>query len=263
MKHSYFFLLLILALVAFGCDDVFEFSPYQANVKQVDKNQTSYNHETLGKSETKNNDTLYIALMADSHYNYYELEKAVNKINTINPDFTVHLGDLSDKGLLKEYEFYSKYVSELKKPVFTCIGNHDYLSSGGKIYKQMFGDYNFSFQHRGFKFIFFDATTLESGKKPDFDWLENEVADSTPKILLSHIPPWDDQYSKTDTEIFKELTANSNIILSIHGHHHNFNFGQELNSELVFLVPGSVDKGNICLLKLYGKNEFSFNLLPI
>lgn len=262
MNQYSIFLAIILGLLFYGCDDIFEFSPYQANVKVSDKNQTKRNHETLFETSAQLNDTVYLALMADSHYNYYELEKAIDKINTLNVDFVVHLGDFTDKGLLKEYEFYNDYVFKLKYPVFTCIGNHDYLSNGGKIYKQMFGEYNFTFNYNGIKFIFFDATTFESGKTPDFEWFSKVLGDSLPKVLLSHVPPWDDQYKRADTERFKEITVNKNVVLSVHGHHHNYKFSQNLKTELNFLIPGSVDKKNVCLLKLYGNSKFDYSLIP-
>ena len=62
-------------------------------------------------------------------------------------------------------------MKNLNKPYLTVIGNHDYLSNGEVIYKQMFGDYNYSFEFNKNKFILFDDIIIESNNNPDFNWL--------------------------------------------------------------------------------------------
>lgn len=247
-----------------SCNNVFEFSPYTADVDDALKNQTQKNTGELVLEHTKSSSSYSFVTIADSHYKFKELQNAINKINTLEDvDFVVHLGDFTDKGLMMEYESFSKEIERLKLPIFTCIGNHDYLSNGGTIYKQMFGNYNYSIYYKNTKLVFFDATAWESGKQSDMTWFENELSsDDVPKIILSHIPPWDDQYTKENTMKYRTLVNNENVIVSLHGHHHDFSDKNPLETETPFLIPGSIDHGKLCKITVKSDQTFTYELIP-
>jgi len=249
---------IIFVFVSFflvSCNNLFDFSPYAADVDDALKNQTKINLNNLSGVQTKSSELFSFVTIADSHYKFKELRKAVEKINTIDDiDFVVHLGDMTDKGLMMEYEMFSKEIYYSSIPVFTCIGNHDYLSNGGSIYKQMFGAYNYTIEHKGIKMVFFDATVWESGKTPDMSWFEKELSScDLPKIVFSHIPPWDDQYSDTNKNKYKDLIDTENVIISMHGHHHEFSDANPMNTETTFLIPGSIDNRNICKIEIFAR----------
>lgn len=255
--------LFFFALLFVACDNVFEFSPYSAKVQEEDKDQTVKSIGELYVNSVAKNKAITFITIADSHYDYYELKQAIEKINTLeNIDFVVHLGDMTDKGLLMEYELFSEYVRVLNIPLLTCVGNHDYLSNGGIVYKEMFGAYNYSIVYNNKKLVFFDACTFESRKQPDFDWFDEQLTiDTLPKIIFSHIPPWDDQYLPHDTKIYKDLVEEQNVLLSMHGHHHNYFYGSPLNTEMQFLIPGSVKKGSLCKVRIADDNSYSFEMI--
>jgi calcineurin-like phosphoesterase family protein len=165
---------------------------------------------------------------------------------------------LADHGLIKEYEMFSEYMSQLNVPFLTCIGNHDYLSNGSLIYESMFGELNHSLIYKNRKLIFFDATTLESNKQPDMVWFSDQLeSDNLPKLIFSHIPPWDDQYSEENTEFYKSL-LNNNIILSMHGHKHSFYYGNKLETEVNFLVVSEIKKRQMIRVTIQADNSYSF-----
>ena len=65
--------------------------------------------------------------------------KVVEEVNELNPDFIVITGDLTNEGLIKEYEKCKELVSKLKcKKIITISGNHDYRNSGYLAFKKFF-----------------------------------------------------------------------------------------------------------------------------
>jgi len=66
-------------------------------------------------------------------------DKVVEDVNELNPDCIVITGDLTNEGLIKEYEKCKELVSKLKcKKIITISGNHDYRNSGYLAFKKFF-----------------------------------------------------------------------------------------------------------------------------
>ncbi len=254
---------LLVSVFFVGCENVFDFSPYQANIKDEYENQTSKNIGDLLINQITPDRSLTFVTISDSHLDYYELEKAIDKINSMDDiDFVIHLGDFTNKGLLMEYEIFSENIRKLNVPLLTAIGNHDYLSNGGIVYEKMFGDYNYTILYNGVKLVFFDGTFFESGKGPDMNWLKEQLTiDSLPKIIFSHIAPWDQDYKSDETDVYKELVETSPVIVSMHGHHHNYFYGSPLDTEMQFLIPGSISNGKICKVQVDVDNTYSFEMI--
>lgn len=241
-KNKFLPWILLLLLSLNSCNDVFDYSPYEANVTDQQKDKTITNISKLKNLNHSADSTLTFITISDTHYDYFELKTAIEKINELNNiDFVVHLGDLTDRGWLKEYEIFNEYTNELHTPLLTCIGNHDYLSNGGSIYQAIYGDYNYAFTFKGIKLVFFDATTWESNKQPDMKWLQAQLNnDSLPTILFSHIPPNDRQYSSQNQETLKKLVQANNMLITIHGHAHTHKLSDFLNTEVQSMIVGSI-----------------------
>jgi predicted phosphodiesterase len=200
-----------------------EFSPYDTGIKS--SNLNNFYTENLSSSHIAEADTLSFVLLSDSHFYYDKLSKAINSINTKkNIAFVAVVGDLTDSGLTREYEFYWKRMKKSRFPVISIIGNHDYLSNGYTTYSRMFGAPNFSFLCGGYKFIAFNSVVWENGNKtPDFKWLKNEIEVSDQKcIILTHIPPWGDQFTDEIRTKYYEISELPEVILNAHGHEHKY-----------------------------------------
>lgn len=66
-------------------------------------------------------------------------EQAVEEINKLNPDLLLVTGDLTENGLLPQYERAAELMKEFtcKSRVYTS-GNHDYRSTGYLLFRQFF-----------------------------------------------------------------------------------------------------------------------------
>lgn len=66
-------------------------------------------------------------------------DKVVREVNQLNPDAIIITGDLTNEGLVKEYEACKKAVSEFTcKKILTIGGNHDYRNTGYLHFKKYF-----------------------------------------------------------------------------------------------------------------------------
>jgi Icc-related predicted phosphoesterase len=242
----------IVLIISISCSDMIEYSPYDANIESRDLNK--FYSENLGSTQT-NRDSLSFAVFSDNHFYYDELNAAVNSINNKpNLSFVVACGDITDSGLAKEYQLFWRQVKKLKHPLITIIGNHDHLSNGAISYKRMFGDPNFSFSCGSYKFIGFNSTVWENNNKsPDFEWLKDEVNKSDQKcVILTHIPPWGDQFTPENEDKYYEIAANPQVLLNIHGHIHKF--CDTLIHNKRYITPDEVYIRRYLVIHLYGNN---------
>ncbi len=230
--------LLLLVFFFFSCDNIFEYTVYEAGVEEEQKNTTAKNLELL-ENVVNTSSNFKFAFLSDSHYFYDELRAVVEDINKNDEIlFVVFGGDITEQALLKEYEIFYNIISNLEKPYLTVIGNHDYNSNGNLIYSRMFGDYNYTFEFANNKFILFDDIVWESKKTPDFAWLETELQNNTSfdnVFVFAHIPPFGDQFTTELKERYEGLMTQYNVPLSLHGHTHSYKYNQGAVS--YFTVP--------------------------
>jgi len=66
-------------------------------------------------------------------------ETVVKEVNELNPDVIVITGDLTNEGLMKEYEKCKSLLMQFKtKKIISISGNHDYRNTGYLLFKKFF-----------------------------------------------------------------------------------------------------------------------------
>ena len=142
-----------------SCGNLIDYSPYDTDVKI-----TNLNAENISKIEAAPQPevSLLIVVISDTHAIHTKLQTAIRFINQMQGiSFVVINGDITNWGLAKEYKDFHQDITQLKIPFITVIGNHDYLSNGGNIFKRMFGQVNFSFHAGNHKVVVFDNVVWE------------------------------------------------------------------------------------------------------
>ncbi len=243
----------ILAFALAGCNDLVEYSPFTANVEDTYINNE--NIESL-KQLKATHDTVKFAVISDSHSFYKDLEDAISSINQQKDlNFVICSGDITDSGLAWEFQQYKRFINRLKYPIFTVIGNHDHLSNGLRIYSQMFGPSNISFNYLQYKFILFDNVVWENNNRiPDFAWLREQVSsgDNPYSVLISHIPSDAEEMQEYYSPEFGNIIENRNILLCINGHDHTYKL-KELSGKAA-VTCGSVSHRMYNIISLYDNN---------
>lgn len=250
-------LILTLALHTLtACDGMFDYSPYAIDFSDENRNVNQKNIEKLILHEP--DDTLTIAFTGDTHRFFDQTDEFVKKVNQ-NPavDFVIHVGDMADFGLPKQYTWGNSYLLKLESPYFVVVGNHDLVGNGLTAYTEMFGELNFSFIYDSLKFIFINTNGLEfkfNGEVPDIQWLDAQLrpdTDFSKAVVIFHIPPMDRDFDSSLEEAFqKSLAHNNNVLFTVHGHLH----GHEIYKPYI---------DSITYVNMYGVENMKYNLITI
>jgi 3',5'-cyclic AMP phosphodiesterase CpdA len=247
----------ILILLFSGCRDAFEYSPNQI---YDDDSEVGLNLTNLHRLDTlPADDTITIAFVGDSQRFYDEIETFIDTANAIpSIDFVLLAGDITDFGLLQEFELVHEKFQRLNKPYFGVVGNHDVVSKGSEVFERMFGPLDFSFVYNRVKFVLHNTNGKEftSGNVPDMAWLRTELA-SDPAIdyfvAVSHIPPYSIDFDKklegAYVNLFRETPS---FLVSLHGHIHEHTDGYPYNDGIRYITSYSFDQRSFVLLKISG-----------
>jgi 3',5'-cyclic AMP phosphodiesterase CpdA len=271
MKIKINILLLFGLLLFTSCNEVFDYSPYVIDFddENRDVNKTNIAKLLLKKAP----DTIHIAFTGDSHRFYDELEDFVDKVNEVNQtspfDFVIHVGDIADFGLPKQYLWGNSSLLNLDIPYFVLLGNHDMVGNGGQAYTEMFGDYNFSFIYGKIKFVFLNTNSREfkfNGKVPDLNWLDNELKpadDFSYAVVIFHVPPTDADFDPDLTEAFHQTLAKyNNVLFGVHGHLHHFNVYKPFPDSITYVNVYGVEHRKFTAIDISGHHfnikEYAF-----
>ena len=247
---------LLLLIVLPGCEKPFSYSPFEARVETRFQNTTAKNLERLRTLDTLTSPVFKIALISDTHYHFDNLRAAVDDINKRGEcTFVIATGDITENGLMKEFEIFHNIMSNLRSPYVTVIGNHDYLANGGEVYSQMFGAFNYTFTFHGVRFIMFDNVIWESNKSADYSWLANALSATDEnefiqhKIVFSHIPPFDGQLAE-NKGFFHSMLARNDVKLSVHGHRHTYYNDHYFGDDISYVTVGSPQHRSYAMLTI-------------
>ena len=233
--------LLINVFLLLACEDIFDYSPYAIDFSDENRNVNQRNIEKLHARE--NDDTISIAFTGDTHRFFDETElfvSAVNKNKAI--DFVIHVGDIADFGLPKQYLWANSYLLKLNVPYFVVIGNHDLVGNGSQAYLEMFGVLNYSFIYNSIKFVFINTNSREfkfNGNVPDIQWLDKQLQpniDFTKAVVIFHVPPTDGDFDASLKEAFQNSLAHyNNVLFTVHGHLHHHEIYKPFADSILFI----------------------------
>jgi predicted phosphodiesterase len=205
------------ALLLAGC---VEFSPFETDLAASERDQTKKNLASLA-AQTPSAEFGF-AVVSDSHQYADQLSEIVERVNArTDIAFLAHLGDMTDVGLREEYRATLTALQKLRIPFVTVIGNHDGISNGKKLYREMFGPYDYTFTYGAVGFICFNSNPLEFPRTPDLAWLA-AAASGLPAgiervVALTHQP----------LEGVDSVLKENGVSLLLNGHHHRWSLSRE------------------------------------
>lgn len=236
----------MLALSLVGCDKLFDITPYDTKPPADLRGLNNAASQRIIADHGRLEGPITIGLLSDPHYHYSDMADIVSHMRAdASIDMVVVPGDLTDQGLLGEFEWFARGMQALTVPWIAVIGNHDHLGNGSTIYEAMFGPRNFVLDLAQHRFIFFDDTAWESDQPPDLAWLEQALAGAQDRVpvVFTHIPPFSDQLTGPLEEQMRALFADANVPVVVHGHLHRYAFNEFYWDEVNYLcVPWPEDR---------------------
>jgi 3',5'-cyclic-AMP phosphodiesterase len=251
-------LFVLLAMVIAGCEN-FEYSPNQVFDNDTPKNLNAFNLEKIANSISKD-DTVTIAFVGDSQRFYDEVDDFVDKVNAYpSVDFVFLAGDITDFGLLSEYEWVHDSFSRLHAPYLGVIGNHDVQGNGEKVFYRMYGPLDYSFVYDSIKFIVHNTNGREYVDKavPDMEWLTNQISSENSGAVkyyvgVSHVPPAHVDFNQDLVKPYIDLFASTpGFIVSLHAHVHKHTDGYPFNDGTRYISAFAFNQRSFLLLKFY------------
>jgi predicted phosphodiesterase len=249
------YLLILLLISACGMP---EFSPWQADVEHHDltAKHLAWLDHTDGEFEP-----FTVAISGDPQAVVGHFRRVIDIVNRRSDvEFLTVLGDITDHGLKSEWVWIGDSIEKSNKPVLTVVGNHDGLNNGQDIYNRMFGPFNYSFIYKNVKFVMWNNNAYEWGS-PDFRWLRQEVDSHQRVVVMSHQPPYSGTLTISDEIVWEDIRTNPNIIASLHGHVHNFNFKYE--GELPIYTVDRVTDSHYGTVTIYEDSVVMENCSPV
>ena len=221
-----------------GC---FETHPY--DVKFDGEKYINKRHTKEIEQRFANRDTLRIAFISDTHLWHSDARDQVDDINRRGDiDFVIHLGDITDTGTSKEFEWSREILDGLHMPYVVLIGNHDFLGTGNQTYSLMFGDVDFSFIAARVKFVCLNTNASEydyMAAVPNFDFMEEEFTRDSAlfsrTLVLMHAAPYSDQFNNNVCKAFRRyLDYFPGLMCCLYGHDHTDDNNDIYNDGLTF-----------------------------
>jgi len=134
-----------------------------------------------------------------------DFEKSVEKINELDLDFVMILGDLvhefpGTEKHHKQVECFLQVKEKIKHECYILAGNHDIgqhpLEDSSDVFEKEFGSSTrYKFEKNNQDFFVLDSQVFkvgdESAVEKELKWLENQVSNAKKtRTLFMHIPPF-------------------------------------------------------------------------
>lgn len=246
-----------LALLLSACEDPIQFSPLA--VETSERHLTQRNISAIESQSLSVFAPFKFALLADTHAYYSEFDRAVRAINQRDDiAFVLHAGDVTDWGLLQEYDWSTTILARLTVPYLTVIGNHDAINNGKENYQAIFGPYDYSLIYNQVKIVVLNDVSWEfDNQVPRLDWLAAELGDYQlyrHQMVLTHVPPDDqERFSPLIAPLFIDTLKSNFTALVMSGHYHAHSYREELLNNglpIGFLVTGTLNDNHYIVVSV-------------
>jgi serine/threonine-protein phosphatase CPPED1 len=244
---------------------------------------------SANSQKRNSSDPYFIIQVTDPQFGMYEsnkgftketelYEKAVSAINSLNPDFVVITGDLTNKqGDPAQISEFKRITAKINKeiPVWYSPGNHDIGQPTSQkdidTFAADYGNDRFSFKHKKSVFIGINSCIIKSNdpvlEKLQNEWLKKELSKTKKAkqiIIFTHYPFFINAFDEPETysniavetrnrylSLFKEYGVDAVFA----GHLHNNASAKSGDMQMVTTSavgkPLGKDKSGIRIIKVY------------
>ncbi len=203
---------------------------YEIKTPDQFKNQVPWTEKKVNDSPDK----FQFAIISDLTGGEREgvFESAIDKINMLQPDFVISIGDLVEgyttdqKHLAGQWQVFNSKLEKLEAPFFYLPGNHD-ISNEWMVgeWEKRFGKPYYHFRYKDVLFLVINTENFSSEDvgENQINYFKKVISNNTDvyhTVILMHSPIWDYDDSSDFEKIEKLLDKREYTIFS--GHRHNY-----------------------------------------
>jgi hypothetical protein len=193
------------------------------------------------------------------------LQKGIDRINLMQPEFVVSIGDLIEgytpdiKNIESQWAEFNNTIQQLKVPYFYVAGNHDYTNQVmANHWKEKYGADYYYFVYKNVLFLCLNSEDGATGlKNPDFSdqqlaFVEKTLAENSKvdwTMVFMHQPLWLTTTAKNWQNAEKLLSTRKHSVFT--GHTHQYALHTRNNSD--YFVLSTMGGVNSLRGKKYGE----------
>lgn len=156
------------------------------------------------------------------------LKGMLARIQSDGDAFVVSCGDSTDNGAEGQYLQLLTLFSQFNIPFRLALGNHDIFFNGWKNFKKHIGRSMYSFNADNVHITVIDSANGVLGEE-QLDWIESDLKLATHehKIVVTHFPPWNGNFSsifkmasEEEAAILKDILQRTGVDIIFGGHYH-------------------------------------------
>jgi 3',5'-cyclic AMP phosphodiesterase CpdA len=161
---------------------------------------------------------------------------AVNKLNLLQPEFVVSVGDLiegytrDEERIYRQWDEFNGFIGQLQMPFFYVPGNHDYINDVmARIWEEKFGPSYYNFVYRDVLFLCLNSEEATKGasmggiEKPQYEYVK-KVLEENPEVkwtlIFMHQPLWILDNTRYWKDIEQLLEDREHTVFAGHKHHY-------------------------------------------
>jgi len=164
-------------------------------------------------------------------------EKGVKKVNLLQPEFVMSVGDLIEgytedlDELNRQWDEFDSFVEKLEMPFFYVPGNHDITNPVmEELWKKRLGPTNYYFVYKNVLFLALNSEDQARGagrgtiSDEQYEWIEQTLADHEEvrwTLVFMHQPLWDQSAETLRWNDVEQLLAERKHTVFV-GHRHSY-----------------------------------------
>jgi len=161
---------------------------------------------------------------------------AIEKLNLLQPEFVVSVGDLiegytrDEEEIHRQWDEFQGFIGQLQMPFFYVPGNHDYINEVmASIWEEKFGPSYYHFVYRDVLFLCLNSEEATKGpgmgsiEKPQFEYIRKVLEENRQvkwTFFFMHQPLWIHDNAGYWKDIEHLLLDREYTVFASHHHHY-------------------------------------------